>query len=108
MSCSGRDHIQSSGTYDLTFADPQIIKDTCDVLAKQPAVDGSSKALWSADLTVLGDTVRMRAGLYEVLLVGDYQRTIGEDGREHFIVDGSSDKVTANIAGSECLVDVVT
>lgn len=107
-SCNGRDHIQSSGAYELTYADSSVIKDTCAVLGKQPVVSGTVRQLWTAQLTVLGDTVRMRTGLYDIQLVGDYQRTLGEDLREHFIADGSANNATANIAGADCLVDIVT
>lgn len=107
-SCTGRDHIQSSGDYALSFLDSEIIKDTCGVLRERPLGGDSLRKLWDVNLTVLGDTVRMRTELYNIQLVGDYQRALGEDLREHFIVDGSANKVTADIAGAECLVDIVT
>lgn len=105
---NGRSHIQSDGSYALTFVDSEIIKDTCGVLSKQPVAEGTLKSLWSADLTVLGDTVRMKTALYGILLVGEYQKTFGRDQREHFTLDGSANNATANIAGAECLVDIVT
>lgn len=104
----GRAHIQNNGDYALLFVDSEIIKDTCGVLAKQPIAEGTLRSLWNANLTVLGDTVRMRTDLYEIQLVGDYHKTFGRDQREHFTLDGSTNNAVATIAGSECLVDIVT
>ena len=106
-SCVGRSHIQDDGDYELAFVESKVIKDTCGTLAGHPVADAPYKKLWNAKLVVLGDTVRLTSQLFSVQLVGDYQQALGSDKREHFILDGSANNVTANIAGAQCLVDIV-
>lgn len=97
-SCIFGGHDQADGTYSLTYAPEDVIRESCGHLSKLPAGQ-----LWSGDLTVLGDTVRLRYGLFDTLLVGYYL-----SGEEKFTVDGSSNNVTVDIGGAECLVDIAT
>lgn len=102
-SCLGRTHLLKDGTYHFTFADADIVKDSCSSASSFQGADGGTRVIGDGTLVVAGDTVRLRYPVYNTVLAGNYLAAV-----EKFSVDGSENNVTATINGAECLVDTAT
>lgn len=86
-------HPQEQGAYAITAE--EIVRDDCGLLA-------SPEDLWDGELIIDGEVVRMRYDLYGTELRGRYQQV-----SESFYLDGTASMVSAQVAGAECLFDVV-
>jgi len=89
--CSGRSHDQAEGVYVLTVGAP--LRDDCSHLT-------SGAELSRGELVVAGNTVRMKHGLYGMLLAGAYRSN-----EESFYVDGTAGNLNETLNGTDCLLD---
>ncbi len=94
LSCRGRSHDQEEGTYALTAE--SIIRDECGRLSASPA-------LFTGDLVIAGNTVRVKQALYGMQLIGAYLSNV-----EQFRADGSVGNLVETIRGAECFIDLAT
>ena len=93
--CYGRNHIQHEGPYQFTAQ--QIIRDDC-------GLQGGSTALWSGDMLISGDLIRIQMDdrLYGMVAAGFFLYQV-----ERFTLDGSATGVTAQVTGTNCQVEMV-
>lgn len=93
LACKGN-YDQNAGPYALTAT--EVLRDECGLL---PSAEG----LWDAELSLAGETVRLRYALEDIQLVGYWLA----DGRG-FTADGSAANVRAVVNGQEVLLDLVS
>ena len=92
--CYGRNHIQHEGPY--AFTAQQVIRDDCGLQ--------QGSALWSGEMLISGDLIRMQMDdrLYGMVAAGFFLYQV-----ERFTLDGTATGVTAQVAGTNCQVDLV-
>ena len=92
--CYGRNHNQHEGPY--AFTAQQITLDDCGLQ--------QGSALWSGDMLISGDLIRIQMDdrLYGMVAAGFFLDQV-----ERFTLDGTATGVTAQVAGTNCQVDLV-
>jgi hypothetical protein len=94
LGCGGRSHDLEEGLYALTAE--SVSRDDCGRLS-------ASTALFTADLVIAGNTVRLKNALYGMQLVGAYLSNV-----EQFQASGSVGNQLETLRGAECFLDLMT